>query len=204
VGTWLSVFREHGVGAILGIDGDYVDATLLRIRPDEFLAHDLETPLNVDRSFDLVLSLEVAEHLPEACAETFVESLTRLGPVVLFSAAVPFQGGIHHINEQWPGYWAELFSRRGYRAFDSIRPRVWDDKRVLWWYAQNSLLFVDRRCLDRYPRLPDEPERPPLALIHPRPWVSRAGPQAEPPSLRSLLRHLPRSLWNAIRRRAFS
>ncbi len=75
LGTWLSVFREHGIEELLGIDGPHIDPSLLEIPPERFVTHDLEHPLDLERRFDLVVSLEVAEHLPAGCAETFVSSL---------------------------------------------------------------------------------------------------------------------------------
>ena len=86
--------------------------------------------------------LEVAEHLPPDSADALVESLTRLAPFVLFSAAIPLQGGWHHINEQWPEYWAEKFLARGFVAVDCFRPRIWTDDRVQRYYRQNLLLLV--------------------------------------------------------------
>ena len=104
LGTWLSVFAEAGITDYLGVDGSYVPADMLLIPRDRFLAHDLTQPLQLPDRYDLAVSLEVAEHLPASCAEAFVESLTNLAPVVFFSAAVPFQGGTTHVNEQWPEY----------------------------------------------------------------------------------------------------
>ena len=101
VGTWLSVFQAHGVEDVWGIDGDYIDKNVLEIPEEKFLTFDLKNPFKLSRQFDLVVSLEVGEHLPQECAETFVESLTQLAPVILFSAAIPFQGGTDHVNEQW-------------------------------------------------------------------------------------------------------
>jgi len=74
--------------------------------------------------------MEVAEHLSEARAASFVEDLTALGSVILFSAAIPFQGGEHHINEQWPEYWALMFRGFGYDCADVLRELVWADPQV--------------------------------------------------------------------------
>ena len=68
LGTWLRVFQQHGVDDVLGIDGDYVDRAALEIPSERFLPHNLEKPINLRRQFDLVIALEVAEHLPRACA----------------------------------------------------------------------------------------------------------------------------------------
>jgi SAM-dependent methyltransferase len=167
-GAWLSVFAEHGVEVIRGIDGPWLDPDLLCIPPSRFTTADLRHPLHLDADYDLVVSLEVAEHLPAARAASFVEMLTGLGPVVLFSAAVPGQEGTDHQNEQWPAYWANLFHRHDYLAVDCLRPRIWQDQRVAWWYAQNAVLYVARDQLDAYSdlqRIPS-PDRP-LPLIHP-------------------------------------
>jgi len=141
-GTWLAVFSRYGVREILGVDGPWIDHELLEIPSDRFVARDLSKPFYLDRQFDLVLSLEVAEHLPPESAHGFLDSLTRLGPIVLFSAAIPYQGGTGHLNEQWPEYWASLFERRGFNAVDCIRRRVWENPAVEWWYAQNAILLV--------------------------------------------------------------
>src|SRR5438046_10610902 len=84
IGTWLAVFAEHNVGDYVGIDGDYVDRSQLLIPPERFLSGDLSEPVELNRRFDLAVSLEVAEHLPAASARVLVASLTGLPPVVLF------------------------------------------------------------------------------------------------------------------------
>ena len=164
VGPWLRAAADLGVEDCLGIDGDWVPADRLAIPADRFRTHDLREPLDLGREFDLAICVEVAEHLPAAAATTLVTTLTRLAPVVLFSAAVPDQGGDGHINEQWPGYWAERFAARGYAAHDCVRLPVWHDDRADWWYRQNVLLYVDRT---RRPATLGEPVAVPPALIHP-------------------------------------
>jgi 2-polyprenyl-3-methyl-5-hydroxy-6-metoxy-1,4-benzoquinol methylase len=100
-GAWLSILNDYCIKDVLGVDY-HLDKRLLQIPESQYLVHDLTMPFRIDRKFDLVISLEVAEHLPIECAETFIDSLVKLGPVILFSAAIPFQGGGSHINEQWP------------------------------------------------------------------------------------------------------
>ena len=65
IGTWLKIFEQHHVSDLMGIDGDYVNRALMKISLDKFRSIDLKNKWSLDRKFDLVLSLEVAEHLPE-------------------------------------------------------------------------------------------------------------------------------------------
>lgn len=174
LGVWLDVFREHGLEDVWGVDGFHVDRQLLAIPAERFLQSDLRQPIRLSRRFDLVVSVEVAEHLPPECAAPFVESLTGLGSAVLFSAAIPHQGGVDHVNEQWPEYWAERFARHGYRAIDCVRPRIWNDERVEWWYAQNTLLFAERTRVKEDPQLRAAhaaTNHSALALVHPRKYL---------------------------------
>jgi SAM-dependent methyltransferase len=201
-GTWLRVFLDHGVSEIVGIDGPHVPLDTLEIPRDDFLARDLEQPVRVERAFDLVVSLEVAEHLDESCATTFVESLVTHAPVVLFSAAIPFQGGPGHVNEAWQSTWAERFAACGYSPVDAIRPRVWRDERVAYWYAQNTLLYADEvhvAALAPNARAPF-----PLDVVHPGLHVrthTEPPKPAAPPSLRRVLRELPAATRRAAAQR---
>lgn len=141
-GAWLSVWNELGTDTVLGIDGDYVDRGRLLIEPERFQAHDLSTAFDLGRRFDLVQSLEVAEHLPLSSAATFIASLTRHGDLVLFSAAPKGQGGDHHINEQSYEYWRLLFRTQGYSPIDLVRPAVKGDRSVEPWYRYNTMLYA--------------------------------------------------------------
>jgi SAM-dependent methyltransferase len=165
-GAWASVFSELGVPDVVGVDGDYVDRSRLLVPEENFIASDLERPLHVGRRFDLVTSLEVAEHLAPTAAREFVASLVRHADAILFSAAIPRQGGENHLNEQWPEYWAALFAEHGYVAVDYLRPRVWHHPEVELWYQQNLLMFVRPQRLDAAPRLSATDK--PLSLVHPR------------------------------------
>ena len=142
VGTWAGVWLESGVADVLAVDGDYVNRAMLQIPENLFLSHDLTQPLELGRKFDVVTCFEVAEHLPAEVAPVLVGSLTRHSEIVVFSAAIPRQGGTGHVNEQWPSYWVQQFERLGFQVFDPIRARIWHSDQVDWWYRQNCLLFA--------------------------------------------------------------
>jgi len=208
-GAWLATFQRLAVDDIVGIDGDYIDRDALRIAKDRFQAADLSKPFALRRAFDLAVSLEVAEHLPAECAAPFVDSLTRLAPAVLFSAAIPFQGGNQHVNEQWPDKWAELFKQHHYLPVDFIRKRIWKNEAVEWWYTQNTLLFVRADVLETNALLKAEFERTnpdQLRLVHPRQYLHLESMYREavarghtPQGIRSAFRMLLVSLKNSIR-----
>ncbi len=198
-GTWLSVFRQLGVTDTLGLDGDYVGRRQLQIPQDQFRPTDLSSPFGLHRTFEMAISLEVAEHLPPQSAEGFVKSLTQLSQVILFSAAIPSQGGTQHLNEQWPDYWAALFENHDYLAIDCIRGGIWSNEEVEWYYAQNILLFVSRGRILESSGLLQERERTNLqrlALVHPKRFL-----QPHQPGVRVALRLLAQATKNAARQR---
>jgi SAM-dependent methyltransferase len=176
-GAWLRAFSEAGIDDYLGIDGGYVRVEQLDIPPDRFRAMDLTRPISLERRYDLVLCLEVGEHIPPSDADGLVRSLTALGDTVLFSAAIPYQGGPEHVNEQWPEYWAEKFRTRGFAALDPFRDRLWLEDQVEPWFAQNLVLYVADARVANERRLADELARSGTtlrSLVHPRLYVRKA------------------------------
>jgi len=195
-GAWLRVFLEHGASRVVGYDGAYVDQSQLLIPRSSFRAADLSKPINVTERFDLAVCLEVAEHLPRAAAGNLVQTLTTAAPAVLFSAALPGQGGANHINEQWPLFWQTLFAKYHYRRLDPIRWSVWRNPSVASWYKQNVYLFVSYTALQGSPSLQEElasSEASQFELIH----QDVLSPYN---SFRGLIRALPRAAWNAVSR----
>lgn len=146
IGQWLSVFMDYGVENIQGLDGSHITATDLLIPHKHFKTVNLfhaETIILKD-SYDLVLSLEVAEHLPESNADTFVKLLVDSGDTILFSAAIPGQTGENHYNEQWPTYWQKKFLVHGFYFYDLLRSEIWNNEDVNWWYRQNVFVVSNK------------------------------------------------------------
>ena len=154
VGYWLQVWKEDlKVDDILGIEGTYMTNELFRIDTKYLKTADLKLPLNLSRKYDLVMSMEVAEHIPGNCADIFIDNLVKAGNIILFSAAIIGQIGTYHINEQMPEYWAKKFLSRDYVPVDYLRPKIWNDPQIQYWYRQNTLLFIRRSVLDDFPQL---------------------------------------------------
>lgn len=170
-GTWLRVARNIGAETILGLDGPWVSDKVLKVPRESFCTCDLSNPPTETPSGDLALCLEVGEHLPASAAPGLVRFLTRIAPVVLFSAAIPGQGGHHHVNEQWHSYWAELFGKQGFRTADCLRGKFWNDERIAYWYRQNMLLFIRADKWNDYPAVQEMMAAYNLGglpLVHPR------------------------------------
>lgn len=166
-------FRDRGA-RVIGLDGS--KAKGIMISDNEFIQADFTQPIPVDERFNMAISLEVAEHIPQHMAHNFVSELCRLAPVVLFSAAIPFQGGEGHVNERWPDYWQWQFNKFGYKVADVLRDQFWTDDRVEYWYRQNIMFFVhpDECPEPLKPHLTD-PEYGSMRKVHPIEWGKKMG-----------------------------
>lgn len=183
-GHWLDAADQLGPAHSLGVDlmplGEATTSETRTGAPIEHWNAEHGTPLPTlfeasglqqrragDR-WALALCLEMAEHVTPAAGEHLVRELTRVADVVVWSAAIPGQGGDGHVNEQPPGYWAERFARFGWVLTDPFREYLWDDPRVEPWYAQNLLLATPRAA-------PGEVRPIPRYLIHPTVWRHHRG-----------------------------
>ncbi len=153
-GEWLKVWHDDlGVADIKGIEGPYIKREFIKFDKDKLVIHDLKQPYTEPKKYDLAMSLEVGEHLPTELSGQFVQTLTQLSEVVLFSAAIPGQEGTYHINEQYPEFWAGLFKEHNYVAVDYFREKIWHIKEIEYWYKQNIMLYIKEDKLKQYPDL---------------------------------------------------
>ncbi|WOJ88955.1 methyltransferase domain-containing protein [Methylocapsa polymorpha] len=200
-GQWLKCFESLGTPQILGVDGPWTDCGRLVIRPDLVRIQDLSNTLEIDRRFDLAMSLEVAEHIEGKFSKQFVENLTKHADLVLFSGAIPYQGGFRHINERWQSYWADLFNAQGYDVFDPFRSQIWDKKNVSVWYKQNMLFYVKRERHDLIANVKDylfsnKINQLPIDVVHPRQYEAIASYSQI--AFKPLMRKLPKQTFNKL------
>ncbi len=142
-GEWLKEAQVRGVKKLVGLDGAWVQNIFKNYSEIGFIPANLEEDLPVvEPGFELAVCLEVAEHLSSKQGHALVKFLCHASDIILFGAAIPGQEGEHHINEQWPQYWERLFETQGYTLIDCIRPHLWNQSKVKWWYRQNTFVYI--------------------------------------------------------------
>ncbi len=203
-GHWGACALSIGISEVVCVDGPWTDRDALVVPENAFVSADLSKPLTLNRKFDLAISTEVAEHLPLMAAEPFIDNLVRHSDLVLFAAAIPNQGGYQHINEQWPSYWISLFEAKGYRAFDVIRPQIWNMQELHYFYRQNCLIYVNKSAAEVIRKAEAKAvdiarNFRPLDLVHPSKWEDVSN--YDTISFRRLLPKLPRAFKAHLRGR---
>jgi SAM-dependent methyltransferase len=182
-GWWAVELRNDYCSEVLGLDGPdggkaitAQNVPLLRFAEADLAGHWLNTPkltpTELPIIWDLALCLEVGEHLPVDRAQSLVENLRCVAPVVVFSAAIPGQGGVGHVNERWPDWWASMFRDSGWRTSGAIRRHLWNLDGLAPYYAQNIFVAWEPGRLE----LPYGTEIGQVdALVHPGVWSHVTG-----------------------------
>lgn len=183
-GLWLEAFAKRGV-RVRGVDGPWVPQEQLRIPRADFRVLNLaDAPLpyklaEPGERFDLLVSFELLEHLPEERAEAMIEAMCSLSDTLLVSVAVPHQGGTGHVNEQWPDYWVQRFAARGFVAYDFLRYGLWSDERIAPWYRQNVIGYfrngVPDAVREYFTRSIQKLAEQPMPLCHPGVFSYKLG-----------------------------
>jgi SAM-dependent methyltransferase len=143
LGYYVAFLREHGVDAV-GVEAAAVGPHFKA--PGYHLAYDLSTPFDLGKTFDLVLCLEVIEHIPATLEATVFDTITRhTGKYLLFSGSTPGQGGAGHVNEQPQSYWFDQLMKRGFQLLleESLLLRStstipWNIKNISLWQVTDQ------------------------------------------------------------------
>lgn len=88
-----------------------IENTHPSIRPHCWVASITES---LPQKYDLIVSIEVLEHMPKAEAEKAIVNLCQYTDDILFSSTPFDYREVTHINVHAPEYWAELFFRQGF------------------------------------------------------------------------------------------
>lgn len=193
-GAWLRAFQSNGVSDVLLIDVPEVEPGLL-IDRKRFQPANLDAAFPETARFDLAVCVECAEHLSPDRGPPLVEWLTGVADCVVFSAAIPGQGGKGHRNLRVPSYWSELFRQRGFVRRDVLRRSLVGDMSVPWWYRQNLVLYTKLHVAINSIETDYVPEE--FLLAHETVAISFAQNHG----FKDLLRLLRPALVSAIRRR---
>ena len=207
-GSWLhTISKEYKIPEFLGVDGHWIEKKELLIPQTNFKAHNLQDVYTPDRKFDMAISMEVAEHLDEGFAENFVTSLTNSSDFILFSAAIPNQGGTNHVNEKKQSYWKYIFFKRGYECIDLIRPRIWDLEGVRTDYKQNTLIYIKKVLLED----PSSPlskfmyleNKKNIDIVHPELFERRLSVESDLRviGIKKVMKALPSLIYSAVKNR---
>lgn len=181
-GTWLKAAIAMGVTDVRGYDIPEIPVEQRQFPADCFVAADLGQPITIDRQFDLAISTEVAEHLPKEHAATFIANIASASDIVLFSAAIPYQGGAGHCNENWVEYWVKLFAGHGFDCFDLLRLPYWNEAAIRSYYRQNVLVFAKGAAAQTLRDKGHRPSPDAPSLVHPEQYLKSIG-RALPPEM---------------------
>lgn len=148
-GWWADGFASLGC-TVVGVDSGRTSH-----RPDtfQFVDQSLDDPLPLG-PFDVVVCLEVLEHVRAGLAYNVISQIRERTDCLLFSAAIPGQGGTGHINERRTSDWAARLHGAGFAVSGALRWYLWGNEDIENWYQQNMLVAIPQ-VLD----LDDPPHR---------------------------------------------
>ncbi len=114
IGILVEALRARGVDA-RGFDiSDYAVRQVPEFLTPYIQKGSVLDPNAVSGCFDIVICMEVVEHLLPADADLAIENLCRWSDRIVFSSTPDHYDEATHFNVQQPGYWVEKFARHGF------------------------------------------------------------------------------------------
>jgi hypothetical protein len=84
------------------------------------------------------------EHIDEKYAKVCIKHISKTSGTIFFTAALPGQGGVGHVNCQPKDYWQELFAQNGFQRDtqdeDYIR-LIMQSGYHMGWLINNLMIF---------------------------------------------------------------
>lgn len=196
-GSWCAAAKNLGVQRVRLVDACPPNQVIPELSQEEQVQANLEEGIPNQGQFDLVICIEVIEHLTDHAASRLIKQMTSFSNFILFSAAIPGQGGIGHISERLHEYWHNKFSQFKFDKYDVIRPMLISRSDISSIHRQNLFIYAKKECshsLADLPQICDDME-----LI--RAEHLKSLYHKEPIDLRTALGSIPNALKRSIGRR---
>ncbi len=142
LGSYCKFFAQTGWRNVVGYEGTPGIAKIAFYDP--IVELDLASPLATDGypMSDIVLCLEVGEHIPARCEDIFIDNLTYLVlETLILSWAVPGQGGVGHVNERDNEYIIKKVEQRSSMCYDEKRSSALRAAATLPWFKNTIMVF---------------------------------------------------------------
>jgi len=142
-GIYVRALIDQGINAI-GIDIDP------RIKNKEYIYQ--ESVFETKRKSELVICLEVAEHIAAIDSDALISSVVNClkpGARLIWSAAKPGQGGVGHINCRPKEFWENKFLKAGLIRNETVETLMIDHIKNgyhMGWFIQNAMIFERSKC----------------------------------------------------------
>lgn len=143
-GLYLKPFYEAGINAF-GLELEKIPPEITDIPARYIFEINLSQPIPlVPYCNDLAFCLEVLEHIEAEEALVALDNLTKMARRIIFSAAIPGQGGHGHINCQPKEYWLKAFANRGFFYSPSETDNLIEYMKSgyhMGWFTQNAMVM---------------------------------------------------------------
>ncbi len=147
--AFAKAFQENGSNEITIIDHPKLDVSKCVVKDNyTFTPCDLDIAIPVVQKVDLLICTEVLEHIGYNRSLKVLDYIVSCSDIILFSAAIPRQGGLGHINEQRHNFWISEFRKRGFQNFDLFKLDLINNTEVLYWLRQNLFIFHRNQPVD--------------------------------------------------------
>jgi SAM-dependent methyltransferase len=196
-GSWCAAAKDLGVQRVCLVDACPPNQVIPELSQEEQVQANLEAGIPNQGRFDLVICIEVIEHLSDDAADRLIGQMTSSTNFILFSAAIPGQGGIGHISERLHDYWHAKFSLFQFEKYDVVRPMLISSPDIASIHRQNLFLYAKKGCAHSLADLPQICED--MELIRAEHLKSLYN--KEPIDLRTALGAIPNALRRSIGRR---
>lgn len=108
---------------------------------------DLTEPFNIDIPFEMIICLEVGEHIPQKMEDIFLQNLvSNANKYILLSWAIPGQKGDGHINCHTNAYIISKMKNKGW-TYNRIVSKQLRCAANLDWF-KNTLMFFEKKHKD--------------------------------------------------------